>query len=86
MATKPSIRLGFADDKVQAKPELRDCIDVVLRQADGLISDILAGLKGIQAQSKGRGAAIRQNPVHSKALDLSCRRSTRTRGHPAPCG
>ena len=70
MATKPSIRLGFADDKVKAKPELRDCIDVVLRQADGLASDVLAGLKGIQAQSKGRGAAIRQNPKHSQALDV----------------
>ena len=70
MATKPSIRLGFADDKVQAKPELRDCVDVVLRQADGLINDVLTGLKGIQAQSKGRGAAIRQNPIHSRALDL----------------
>lgn len=70
MATKPSIRLGFADDKVQSRPELRDCIDVVLRQADGLVNDILAGLRSIQPQSKGRGAAIRQNPQHSRALDL----------------
>ena len=70
MATKPSIRLGFADDKVQAKPELRDCIDVVLRQADGLANDVLVGLRNIQPQSKGRGAAIRQSPQHSRALDL----------------
>lgn len=70
MATKPSIRLGFADDKVQSRPELRDCIDVVLRQADGLINDVLNGLRSIQPQSKGRGAAIRQNPLYSKALDL----------------
>ena len=43
MAMLPSIRLGFADDKVKTKPEVRDCIEAVLFQADGLITSVLAG-------------------------------------------
>ncbi len=73
MATLPSIRLGFADDKVKTRPEVRDCIEAVLFQADGLIDSVMTGLRLIQAQpvgqAKGRAATLNKHPSNRKALD-----------------
>lgn len=72
MALLPSIRLGFADDKVKTKPEVRDCIEAVLFQSDGLIAAVFEGLRLIHAQpieqSRGRAATLNKHPANRKAL------------------
>ena len=62
-------RLGFSDEKVIAKPSLRDCIEAVLTQSDTLMSAVMAGLRAIRGQNRGRAVLINQNPVYLRALD-----------------
>ncbi len=69
MASLAMPRLGFSDEKVQTKPALRDCIEAVLTQSDGLMAAVMKGLRAIKGQNRGRAVVINQNPAYLKALD-----------------
>ena len=69
MANFAMPRLGFSDEKVIAKPSLRDCIEAVLTQSDALMNAVMAGLRAIKGQNRGRAVLINQNPAYLRALD-----------------
>ncbi len=69
MANFAMPRLGFSDEKVVQKPALRDCIEAVLTQSDGLMNAVLTGLRAIKGQNRGRAVVINQNPDYLDALD-----------------
>jgi Protein of unknown function (DUF1631) len=69
MANFAMPRLGFSDEKVIAKPALRDCIEAVLTQSDALMGEVMAGLRAIKGQNRGRAVVINQNPAYVKALN-----------------
>ena len=69
MASMAMPRLGFSDEKVQTKPALRDCIEAVLTQSDGLMAAVMKGLRAIKGQNRGRAVVINQNPAYLKALN-----------------
>ncbi len=62
-------KLGFSADQVNVKPELRDCIDAVLRQSGGLMDSVFAGLRELKNQTRGRGGAINRNPANLAAVE-----------------
>jgi Protein of unknown function (DUF1631) len=69
MANFAMPRLGFSDEKVSQKPALRDCIEAVLTQSDGLMGAVFAGLRAIKGQNRGRAVVINQNPEYLNALE-----------------
>ncbi len=69
MANNAMTRLGFSDEKVSTKPALRDCIEAVLSQSDGLMTAVMTGMRAIKGQNRGRAVVINQNPEYVKALD-----------------
>jgi Protein of unknown function (DUF1631) len=62
-------RLGLADDRTQAKPALRDCIEAVLLQSDALMSSVIDGLSTSHGHTKGRAALINLNPANKRAIE-----------------
>ena len=69
MANFAMPRLGFSDEKVSQKPALRDCIEAVLTQSDGLMGAVFVGLRAIKGQNRGRAVVINQNPEYLNALE-----------------
>lgn len=59
MSMFPMPRIGVADERANAKPVLRDCLEAVLQQSDQLMDSIIDGLNSSklppQISSKGKG-------------------------------
>ena len=53
MSMFPMPRIGVADERANAKPVLRDCLEAVLQQSDRLMDAVLAGLGSSKAQQLG---------------------------------
>jgi len=72
MATKlMKLRLGVADDPTALQPSLHDCLAAMLKQADPLIDDVLAGLEASAlATGPKRVAAFQPPPVRNAILQL----------------
>lgn len=49
-------RIGQGDDQTGFRPSLKECLDVVLLQADALMDGVLDGLVALSAKPQGRGA------------------------------
>ncbi len=62
MTMFPMPRIGVADERANAKPALRDCLEAVLQQSDRLISAVIDGLSSAKPQqlgsSKGHATAL----------------------------
>lgn len=68
--------IGIADDRLNARPALHDCIEIVLQEADVLIEDVLIGLAKLSAKipinkTTANGAVSPQKI----ATDLLCSQS-----------
>ena len=48
-------RIGLGDEQTGFRPSLKECLDVVLLQADALMDGILDGLAALSAKPQGRG-------------------------------
>lgn len=53
MSMFPMPRIGVADERANAKPVLRDCLEAVLQQSDQLMDAVIAGLNSSQPQQLG---------------------------------
>ena len=64
----PMPRIGVADERANAKPALRDCLEAVLQQSDQLMASILDGLGSAKPQQLGssKGHATGQAPGGTK--------------------
>ena len=71
MAKMMKLRLGVADDPSQLQPSLSDCLSAVLKQAEGLVEQILAGLEeGALSTGPRRIAAFQLPDVRNAILAL----------------
>ena len=48
-------RIGLVDDQTGIRPSLKECLDVVLMQADALMDGILDGLTALSTKTRGKG-------------------------------
>ena len=74
MATLLKLRLGVADDPNALPPNLNDCLAAMLRHAEVLMADVLAGL-GAAASPTGpkKLAAFQKQAIQQAVADLSAR-------------
>jgi hypothetical protein len=49
-------RIGLGDEQTGFRPSLKECLDVVLLQADALMDGILDGLAALSAKPQGKGS------------------------------
>ena len=63
-------RVGMSDNRSNAPPSLHDCIEVVLSQADTVMSDVLEGLVVLVAQPKSKSAFSDVLTVSKDAVDF----------------
>jgi Protein of unknown function (DUF1631) len=81
MSMFPMPRIGVADERFNAKPVLRDCLEAVLQQSDRLMDAVIEGLnsskpqqlgssKGFAtAQSRGGATIAGSNPAQQRAVE-----------------
>ena len=81
MSMFPMPRIGVADERANAKPVLRDCLEAVLRQSDRVMDAVIEGLnsskpqqlgsgKGhAKAQNKGSATIAGSNPAQQQAVE-----------------
>lgn len=62
-------RIGLVDDHSGARPALKECLDVVLLQADALMDGILDGLASLSAKPQGKGAYQADAPVDMATVE-----------------
>ncbi|MGI9133047.1 MAG: hypothetical protein ACR2I0_03755, partial [Rhodoferax sp.] len=67
-------RLGVAHDAGSAKPSLQDCLEAILEQSDGLIDDVLEGLRASVLGVQGKTLHALQNPSGKAAIEQLCAR------------
>ena len=53
MSMFPMPRIGVADERANAKPVLRDCLEAVLQQSDRLMDAVIDGLNSSKPQQLG---------------------------------
>jgi hypothetical protein len=53
MSVFPMPRIGVADERANAKPVLRDCLEAVLQQSDRLMDAVIEGLSSSKPQQLG---------------------------------
>ena len=53
MSMFPMPRIGVADERANAKPVLRDCLEAVLQQSDRLMDAVIDGLNSSKSQQLG---------------------------------
>ena len=71
MAKMMKLRLGVADDPTQMQPSLSDCMAAMLKQAEGLIAEVLQGLEvGALATGPKRIAAFQLPNVRNAIMQL----------------
>lgn len=69
MAKMLKLRLGVADDPTALQPSLNDCLEILLAQADLLMTDVVQGLvRATAATGSGRVAAF-QRPGIKQVID-----------------
>lgn len=68
-------RIGVADDRSGARPSLHDCIEIVLLQADTLMTDVLEGLLASTVKTKGKGTFGHHSAASKTAIEFFCSQS-----------
>jgi hypothetical protein len=77
MATLLKLRLGVSDDPSALQPNLNDCLAAMLRHAEVLMADVLAGLKaGASPTGPKKLAAFQKESIQECVSDLSMRSAT----------
>ncbi len=69
MAKLLKLRLGVSEDPTAFQPSLNDCLEVMLAQADLLMTDVVNGLVLATAASGPRRIASFQQPALKSAID-----------------
>ena len=71
MAKMMKLRVGVADDPTQMQPSLSDCLGAMLKQAEGLVHEVLQGLEtGALATGPRRVAAFQLPHVRDAIMQL----------------
>ncbi|MEO7548943.1 MAG: DUF1631 family protein, partial [Ramlibacter sp.] len=69
MANLLKLRLGVSEDPNSFQPSLNDCLEVILQQADLLMTDVVNGLVLALAPTGSRRIAAFQQPDVKRAID-----------------
>jgi hypothetical protein len=69
MAKLLKLRLGVADDPTSLQPNLNDCLDAMLQQAELLMTDVLQGLHLASAPTGSHRIALFQKGPNKEAID-----------------
>ncbi|NDP39784.1 MAG: DUF1631 domain-containing protein [Rhodoferax sp.] len=68
-------RIGMVHDQSSGRPSLKDCLEVVLMQADDLMDDVLEGLAVAAATPKSKRSFGQHIAVSKAVTDLLCMQS-----------
>ncbi len=66
---KLKLRLGVSDDPTALQPTLNDCLEAVIKQAEPLMSDVLAGLLRATAPSGAQRTAVLSTASAKQAVE-----------------
>jgi hypothetical protein len=72
-------RLGVAGDSGYQQPKLQACLEAVLEQSDGLMDDVLSGLKASLVPVMGQKSASTLNPMARQTIASLCEQAPAVR-------